>query len=115
MLGDFKDKKSALYGRVHLFFLNRVSNELMTKISSNSLLLERVSTFKEFNQDFTCSFDNIISLDMKSDMKTLYSSKIAEFKLRTKEIGEKLATVIFAFEKLCAVEIVYNTTENEVS
>jgi len=49
LLNDFKDKKSAKYGSVHLFFLNRLSPEIMRKLSTSNVLLERVLTFKEFN------------------------------------------------------------------
>jgi len=83
LLDDFKDKQSAKYSRVHLFFLNHLSPEIMRRLSASPLLLERVLTFKEFNLDFSCKFDNLFSLEMIGDLKVLYSSKIDEFKLAT--------------------------------
>jgi len=87
----------------------------MRRLSASSLLLERVLTFKEFNLDFACKFDNLFSLEMSADLKALYASKIDEFKMVTQEIGDKLSTVLFSLEKINSVEIMFNKAENNVS
>ncbi|KAL4499311.1 hypothetical protein ABPG72_006897 [Tetrahymena utriculariae] len=115
LLKDFSNKKDAKYGQVHLFFINRVSNEYMSKIASNSFLLDRVVTFKEFNQDFACKFDNIFNLEIKDDLSLMYSSKMARFQQFAKEIGDKLATVILSFEKIYGIEIMHNKSELDFS
>jgi len=45
----------------------------MLKIANSKLLLERLKTFKEFNQDFSCKFDNLFNLDMPEALPVIYS------------------------------------------
>ncbi|KRW98925.1 Sec1-like protein [Pseudocohnilembus persalinus] len=112
---DYADKKNYQYGFAHVFFSNRISDTLMKSIANNKYLMERLKTFKEFNQDFMCKFDNIVNLDMPEALPVLYSQKGAAQQQVIDIIGNKLSTVITSLEKFYGVEIVYNRESNKIS
>ena len=76
LLEDFKSKNDFQYGVAHLLLTNKISKDLMQKIANCEFLLKRLKTFKEFNQDFSCKFDNFFNLDMPEALSILYSDPI---------------------------------------
>ncbi|EGR28704.1 syntaxin binding protein 1, putative [Ichthyophthirius multifiliis] len=116
LLNDFPQKKGEnQYGKVHLYLTNRIEENLMSKIATNKYLLNRILTFKEFNQDFACKFDNIFNLEVLDSLKTIFSESGKEYKNKIMEISDKISTVILSFERMFSIEIFYNIHENKIS
>jgi hypothetical protein len=57
-----------MYGAAHIFFSNKIDPKLMDMIAGATHLMDRVVNFSEFNQDFSCKFDNLFSLDMPESL-----------------------------------------------
>lgn len=45
----------------------------MNNLSENEFLLDRIITFKEYNQEFCCRIDNSFNLEMPEALTTLFS------------------------------------------
>lgn len=71
---DFKSKQKARYGDVHLFFLDTVPADVFAAIQSNSVLVNRVKTFKEIFQDFISTEGNVFHFDLKDSVEKLYGN-----------------------------------------
>lgn len=80
----------------------------MELISAAPYLMERIISFKEFNQDFSCKFDNLFSLDMGDANPTLFSDTSRKHDDLIETIAAKLSTVVSSLDKFYSVELVYN-------
>lgn len=112
VLKDFSNPKDPQYGNVHLYFTNFVENDLVTKLSQQKSLIERVLTFKELNLDYLCPESNLFHFDMLDAFPKIFDSPGASE--LEKKIAYKLSTVIptlFDFEKF---HIIYNKNPRNI-
>lgn len=106
LLKDFSNPKDPQYGNIHLFFTNHVEDTLVSKLSGQKPVIERVLTFKELNLDFLSPEANLFHLDMKTEFANIFCNPGSSG--QEQRIAYKLATVVptlFDFEKF---HIIYN-------
>lgn len=114
LVEDFKNVDNPQYGLLHLFFINRVSQENMKLISSCKPMLKKVKTFKEIYSDFLIVEDFLFTLDMPQALSDLFS-RPENFSLMIEEIAIRLSHVVLSFEKVYEIEIVYVEKENKLA
>jgi syntaxin-binding protein 1 len=95
LANDFK--KKPCYANAHLFFLSKVSDEIMSQIQRHPALIARIKTFKEMNFDFIAAESFVFHLDEEVRcFRDIYSDALAPF---AKRIAAKLATACFALNE----------------
>lgn len=93
---DFKKSKPS-YANCHLFFLSKVSDEIMSSIQRHPSLIARIKTFKEMNFDFISSESYVFHLDEDpSCFRDIYTDALATL---AKRLASKLATVCFSLNE----------------
>ena len=112
LLSDFQKKKTPNYALAHIFFTNKLPKNLMEKIALCSELMSRVKTFKEFNQDFLCSENNLFSLDLPNSLPELFGPDFQQSNIE--KTANSLTTILPAFEKFFEIEIIFNEV-NKIS
>eukprot|EP00326_Haptolina_ericina_P017194 CAMPEP_0181195132 /NCGR_PEP_ID=MMETSP1096-20121128/14712_1 /TAXON_ID=156174 ORGANISM="Chrysochromulina ericina, Strain CCMP281" /NCGR_SAMPLE_ID=MMETSP1096 /ASSEMBLY_ACC=CAM_ASM_000453 /LENGTH=566 /DNA_ID=CAMNT_0023284691 /DNA_START=96 /DNA_END=1796 /DNA_ORIENTATION=+ len=70
-LFDYRNRKSPMYGPVHLFFTSRLSDALLSKIKQ-SPAIEKVSSFKELNVEFILEEENMLTLKAPHALPALF-------------------------------------------
>ena len=106
---DFKDKKKPQYSTLHIFFTNKLSQDLLDHLSKEPELLKRISTLKEMNLDFLCPEDNLFHLDMPEALPVIFSKYgLTEEKNLTDLIADKLSTVIPTIFDFKCFQIIFN-------
>lgn len=94
LANDFK--KKPFYANAHLFFLSKVSDEIMAQIQKHPPLVARIKTFKEMNFDFISAESYVFHLDEDKCFRDIYSDALAPF---AKRLAAKLATVCFSLNE----------------
>jgi len=117
IIKDFIDPSDPQYGNIHLFFTNRVPDNLFEKLKRQRTLLERVLTFKEVNIDFQSTEPNVFNLNLPESLPVIFSKPDQlEAKNLEDKILSKLATVIPNLIDFNTFHVLYNkNTQNNVS
>lgn len=74
IVADFDSDSHAKYSDVHLFFLDKVSLDVMQLIQFSPTLLNRIKTFKEINLNFLSAESNVFNLDHPETLIKLYKT-----------------------------------------
>lgn len=74
IIADFESDSHAKYSDVHLFFLDKVSLDVMQLIQFSPTLLNRIKTFKEINLNFLSAESNVFHLDHSETLIKLYKT-----------------------------------------
>ena len=72
MLADYKDKRSPMYGKCHVFLSSRLSDALLAKIKAHNII-KYVATFKEINLEYVLAEDNCFVLDSPQSLPLLFA------------------------------------------
>eukprot|EP01114_Cavostelium_apophysatum_P008990 TRINITY_DN2205_c1_g1_i1.p1 TRINITY_DN2205_c1_g1~~TRINITY_DN2205_c1_g1_i1.p1 ORF type:complete len:614 (+),score=188.15 TRINITY_DN2205_c1_g1_i1:367-2208(+) len=92
LLDDFQND-DPMYGHVHLFFINAISNDELKKIKANTVLLPRIKKLVELNIDFLAYEQQAFHFDSPNSFHTLFSPDVPSRGPELKAIVEKLACV----------------------
>lgn len=87
---DFEDKKPK-YGRIHIYFTHRITEDLLSKII-NGAVIKRTLTCKELNLSFFPRENNVFDLGFESGLKIFKCDAGIEAKL-VQSISDRLFTV----------------------
>lgn len=53
LIKDFVNEENKIqYHKIHIFFMSKLSKDLLLKLKQEKTLLDRIATIKEFNHDF---------------------------------------------------------------
>jgi len=102
---DFPDPEHPQYGRIHLFFCHRISDQLLDSLISTSHLAKRIKTCKELNISYFLRDRNLFDLGMPNALeiytqvneKSKDVNPIVESMLNS--IAEKLFTVCVSLKE----------------
>ena len=72
MIADYRDKKAPMYGKCHVFLSGRLSDALLAKVKTSSLI-RHVQTFKELNLEYVLQEDNCFLLDSPQSLPLLFA------------------------------------------
>ena len=72
MLADYKDKRSPMYGKCHVFLSSRLSDALLAKIKAHNII-KYVASFKEINLEYVLAEDNCFVLDSPQSLPLLFA------------------------------------------
>lgn len=88
---DFQSEAKAKYNRVHLFYLDGVSDSVFSLLQSSPVLIERMDTLTEVNMDFLTIERNVFHCDVQDSLQKFYG----QFTDRdhTTRLAKQLATV----------------------
>lgn len=75
IIADFSSSDKSMYGNVHIFTLESVSDECMALIQKNQKLLERIQTFTEAQINFITSESNVFHLDLPSSLHQIFGNE----------------------------------------
>lgn len=117
IIKDFIEPSDPQYGNIHLFFTNRVPDNLFDKLKRQRTLLERVLTFKEVNIDFQSTENNVFNLNLPETLPVIFSKQDQlEAKVLEEKIVSKLATVIPNLMDFTTFHVLYNkNSQNTIS
>lgn len=72
MIADYKDKRSPMYNKCHIFLSGRLSDALLAKVKTSNLI-KYVQTFKELNLEYVLQEDNCFLLDSPQSLPLLFA------------------------------------------
>ncbi|KAL1529052.1 hypothetical protein AB1Y20_000015 [Prymnesium parvum] len=71
LLFDYRNKKTPMYGPIHLYFTSRLSESLLNKLKV-SPCIKQIATFKELNLEFVLTEENVFHLLSPQSLSTLF-------------------------------------------
>eukprot|EP01114_Cavostelium_apophysatum_P002022 TRINITY_DN1176_c0_g1_i1.p1 TRINITY_DN1176_c0_g1~~TRINITY_DN1176_c0_g1_i1.p1 ORF type:complete len:627 (+),score=182.39 TRINITY_DN1176_c0_g1_i1:2117-3997(+) len=100
LLKDFEDERYPQYGRAHLYFTSRISDDDLKRIKASPSLIAHVKGLKELNLDFLAFEQQVFHFDLPHSLSALFSPDASFHRgEELKRIANKLASVCATLEE----------------
>jgi len=114
VIKNFEDPLKPQYGRIHLFFTQRILNSTMDKLCINETFIKRVLSCKEVNISFLIRDDNLFDLGMSTALEIFTVKYKDELKGKIQNnILDRLFTVVASLKDMPYIQFQKNSIFSE--